>query len=288
MLMADGLLALIISGLVALAAGCAGLAVVEALTARAGPAAPRGPLTERVLPWLRAAGVPAFVRRRWADPEVERRLAAAGLVWEAADIASLRWLSLWSGLAAAAAILFGRGGDLVGWFLSAVVLAGGWLAPPAWISLRVERRQRDIDRMLPDLLDRLSLALDAGLGFEVAMRRSAERFPGRLGDELRRMLRQIDRGHARGAAMEEMAARTPSEDLAAFASAVRQADRLGTSLAKALRVQSNLLRNTRRRRAQEAGRRLPVLIVFPLVFFFLPALLIIYLAPPLLHLFLGR
>jgi tight adherence protein C len=286
--MADALLAVIVSGLVALAAGCAGLAVAEALAARAGRQPARGSLTERALPWLRAAGVPAVLRRRWAGPKVQRRLATAGLEWEPEDFASLRWLSLWLSLAMAAAILYGRGGDLVGWFLSAVVMAATWFAPQTWISLRVERRQRDIDRMLPDFLDRLSLALDAGLGFEVAMRRSAERFPGRLGDELRRMLRQIDRGHSRSAAMEEVAARNPSDDLAAFASAVRQADHLGTSLAKALRVQSNLLRNTRRRRAQEAGRRLPVLIVFPLVFFFLPALLIIYLAPPLLHLFLGR
>ena len=63
---------------------------------------------------------------------------------------------------------------------------------------------------------------------------------------------------------------------------------LGTSLANTLRVQTRLLRAKRRRRAEEASRRLPVLVVFPLVLFFLPALLIIYLAPPLLHLFLGR
>ncbi|HSB90228.1 MAG TPA: type II secretion system F family protein, partial [Anaerolineales bacterium] len=95
-------------------------------------------------------------------------------------------------------------------------------------------------------------------------------------------------GHSRSAALLEMGERNPSDDLRAFAAAVRQADRLGTSLAKSLRIQSGLLRDRRRRRAQEAGRRLPVLIVFPLVFFFLPALLIVYLAPPLLHLFLGR
>ena len=152
----------------------------------------------------------------------------------------------------------------------------------------IHRGLEELELHLGRTGNRLSLALEAGLGFEVALRRSAERYPGRLGEELRRMVRQLDRGHARGAALEEMAGRNPSEDLRAFAAAVRQADRLGTSLARALRVQSGLLRDRRRRRAQEAGRRLPVLIVFPLVFFFLPALLIVYLAPPLLHLFLGR
>jgi tight adherence protein C len=181
-----------------------------------------------------------------------------------------------------------RGWDLVAWFLAAIVSLSCWYGPETWLSLRRERRQQEIDRSLPDFLDRLSLALGAGLGFEVALRRSAARYPGRLGDELRRMVGQLDRGHSRAQALEEIAERNASDDLRAFTAAVRQADRLGTSLAKALRVQSTMLRNRRWRRAQEASRRLPILIVFPLVFFFLPALLIVYLAPPLLHLFLGR
>ncbi len=281
---------LLVSALAAVAAGCLGLAAAEwLLGATAGDASRVGPaLSVRLRPWLRAVWLPVGMRRRWGGEEVSQRLAMAGLPWEADDFAALRWLLLWIGLALSVVIVAGRKADLLGWFLAGALLAAAWAAPPAWLSLRRERRQREIDRSLPDFLDRLSLALEAGLGFEVALRRSAERYPGRLGDELRRMVRQLDRGHVRGAALEEMAGRNPSEDLRAFAAAVRQADRLGTSLAKALRVQSGLLRDRRRRRAQEAGRRLPVLIVFPLVFFFLPALLIIYLAPPLLHLFLGR
>jgi tight adherence protein C len=102
------------------------------------------------------------------------------------------------------------------------------------------------------------------------------------------MVRQLELGHPRNAALLHLAESVPSQDLHAFSAAVNQADRLGTSLAKTLRVQTMLLRARRRRRAQEASRRLPILIIFPLVFLFLPALLIIYLAPPLLHLFLGR
>jgi len=102
------------------------------------------------------------------------------------------------------------------------------------------------------------------------------------------LVRQLDRGHGRAEALDELSERIPSQDLRSFSAAVKQADRLGTSLAKTLRVQTDLLRARRKRRAQEASRRLPILIVFPLVFFFLPSLLIIYLAPPLLHLFLGR
>jgi tight adherence protein C len=281
------LLLVAIPALAAVAGGLIGLAAAEGILA--GRTSHRRPasLGMRVQPWLRAVVMPEDLRRRWSDA-VASRLAQASVDLQPADFAALRWLALWAGLALALAVLVGRSGDLVGWFIAVVIISAAATAPNLWISLRIERRQRDVDRRLPDFLDRVALALEAGLGFEIALRRSAERFPGRLGDELRRMVRQIDRGHSRAEAMEAMAGRNPSDDLVAFAAAVRQSERLGTSLARTLRVQSDLLRTRRKRRAQEAGRRLPVLIVFPLVFFFLPALLIVYLAPPLLHLFLGR
>jgi tight adherence protein C len=149
---------------------------------------------------------------------------------------------------------------------------------------RIEQRQLDVDIALPDFLDRLALGLESGLGFEIALRRTAADFSGLLGEELRWMVRQLDRGHGRAESLEALSGRIPSQDLRAFSAAVKQADRLGTSLARTLRVQTALLRSRRK----EASRRLPILIVFPLVFFFLPSLLIIYLAPPLLHIFLGR
>lgn len=280
-------LLLAISTLAAVVGGLIGLAAAEGIAARGERQRPPVPLQTRALPWLRATPMPEGLRRRWGDA-VAGRLAQAAAGLEPAEFASLRWLSLWASAALSLALLVARNGDLVSWFMAIVIIGGGATAPNLWISLRIERRQRDVDLRLPDFLDRVALALEAGLGFEVAFRRSAERFPGRLGEELRRMVRQLDRGHSRSQALEGMAARNPSEDLIAFTAAVRQADRLGTSLARTLRVQSDLLRARRKRRAQEAGRRLPVLIVFPLVFFFLPALLIVYLAPPLLHLLLGR
>jgi tight adherence protein C len=163
-----------------------------------------------------------------------------------------------------------------------------FFGPPIWLGWRRQRRCETIDIVLPNFLDRLNLSMDAGLGFEIALRRTSENFPGLLGLELRKLVRAVDRGHTRFEALDQFVERTPSNDLAAFVTAVKQSDRLGTSLAKTLRIQSQILRARRRRRAEEAGRRLPILIVFPLVFFFLPALLIIYLAPPMLHLFLGR
>jgi len=237
---------------------------------------------------LSAVRPPNWVRDRWATTGIRDQLKHAGLSWGARDFAALRWLSLWLGVIAGVALAVIRELDLVGGFLGAVMAGVGWLGPAIWLGARVERRQMEVDLSLPDFMDRLALVLEAGLGFEVALRRTASGYPGLLGAELQRTIRQLDRGLSRSAALIELGERVPSLDLTAFVAAVRQADRLGTSLAKALRVQTGLLRARRRRRAQEASRRLPILIVFPLVFFFLPALLIIYLAPPLLHLFLGR
>lgn len=243
---------------------------------------------ERILTTLRSVTPPRWIWDRWATVGVLNQLRHAGLSWEASDFAALRWVSLWVGAIAAVALATAREWDLVGTFLGIVIVGAGLFGPGAWLVARVDRRQMEINLSLPDFMDRLALVLEAGLGFEVALRRTSFGYPGLLGAELRRTIRQLDRGLSRSAALGELSTRVPSQDLKAFVAAVRQADRLGTSLAKALRVQTGLLRARRRRRAQEASRRLPILIIFPLVFFFLPALLIIYLAPPLLHLFLGR
>lgn len=245
-------------------------------------------LAERLIPILEFVPLPEAFFRRWLSKIGESRLVHSGMPWSVRDFAAFRWLLLLGSIAFGVLLGIWRGWDLVGLFLAIVLMVGGYYGPQMWLDWRVERRQMDIDNELPYFMDRLTLGMEAGLGFETALRRVAERYPGLLGDELRRMVRQLDRGHPRGQALEELGERNPSPDLGAFVAAVRQTDRLGTSLARILRVQTVLLRSRRRRRAEEASRRLPILIVFPLVFFFLPALLIVYLAPPILHLFLGR
>lgn len=242
---------------------------------------------ERLGEFLEAVPIPGAAASIWGGEVVRPRLIQAGVPWTPNALATARWLALWVGLASAVLLLL-RGLGLLGWFLAIFLALLGWLAIPVWLRLRAEDRRQEVDRALPSFLDRLSLGLEAGLGFEVALRRTAERFGGLLGDEMRRAVRFLDRGHPKDQVLERLVERTPSRDLRAFVASVKQSERLGTSLTKTLRVQSDLLRSRRQRRAEEASRRLPILIVFPLVFFFLPALLIIYLAPPLLHLFLSR
>jgi Flp pilus assembly protein TadB len=243
---------------------------------------------EHLLPVLRVVAVPAGISRRWAAGASQSRLLHARLPWAVEAYVALRWLVLWLAVLCAVGLGIWRGWDLLGQFLALVLVAGGVVGPEVWLLRKVEAREHEVNLALPDFLDRLALGLEAGLGFDLALERIAAQFPGMLGEDLRLMVRQLGRGHQRKAVLEELAARNPSLDLRAFVAAVKQADSLGTSLARTLRLQTTLLRARRRRRAEEASRRLPILIIFPLVFFFLPALMIIYLAPPILHLFLGQ
>lgn len=287
--MSDPILLWAISGLVAGSTGWLLITAARTVARRRAPGIPaKGSWMHRLRPWLASVPMPGWLERRVAEEDHWAPvLASAAVPWRPRSYLAFRWLTAWASLFLALLVALIAGGGLG--TISAVLLAvAGWLGPLAWLRFRAERRRRDVERELPDFLDRLTLALSAGLGFEVALRRTAAALDGLLGEELRRCVRYLDWGQTKTEAMAQLTTRNPSQDISAFAAAVRQAESLGSSLATTLRVQRDLMRARRRRRAQEASRRLPVLILFPLVFFFLPALLIVFLAPPLLHLFLGR
>lgn len=286
--MSDRILVLTVSGLVAGALGCLLIPVAWAASQHRRPEVPHASSwIQRLGPWLGGVPLPAWLERQASGQTLTHDLARAAIPWAPRNYLAFRWVAAWAG--STAALLFAttvRG--VLGAMAAAVLMAAAFGGPAAWLKIRADRRSRDVERELPDFLDRLTLALSAGLGFEVALRRTAAGLDGLLGEELRRCVRYLDWGQTKTEAMALLTSRNPSQDVNAFAAAVRQAESLGSSLATTLRVQRDLMRARRRRRAQEASRRLPVLILFPLVFFFLPALLIVFLAPPLLHLFLGR
>jgi tight adherence protein C len=232
--------------------------------------------------------IPEIVFRWWATEQTQQKLNQLGLPWKAVEFAAFHWILLSVGLVGVILANWATGLTLLSGFMGMLLLAAVLFGPAIWLDLAIDHRRQEIDLSIADFLDRVSLALGAGLGFEVALDRSAATFPGRLGSEFRRLNRQLNRGKLKKSALDELAARNPSNDLRAFISSIKQSDKLGTSLAEALQLQSDMLRKRRRRRAHEASRRLPILIVFPLVFFFLPALMLVYLAPPLLFLFLNR
>jgi tight adherence protein C len=248
----------------------------------------QGAFTEQIIPYLKLIPLPATIQKAWLTERLTRRLRHAGIRWEPGDFARLHWAMIWMISLLAVWMVTDREFDLVGVFIATSMLLVAVYGPGVWLGLQADQRRMEVDLAVPDFLDRLALGLEAGLGFEIGLRRTAANFPGLLGAELRRVIRQLERGHTMSGALEQLIDRNPSQDLRAFVAAVLQSAQLGTSLAKGLRMQTQLLRSRRRRRAQEASRRLPIIIVFPLVFCFLPALMIIYIAPPILHLILGQ
>jgi len=121
--------------------------------------------------------------------------------------------------------------------------------------------------------------VEAGLGFEQALKHSSEKMKGKISDEVKRMLQEMRVGKKRSEALRDMSDRVEIPDLTSFAAAMIQADQLGVSVADVLRVQSDAMRQKRRQRAEEAAMKAPLKLLFPLVFFIFPTLFIILLGP---------
>ncbi len=160
----------------------------------------------------------------------------------------------------------------------------GVLSVPYYLYGRIKERQREIQRSLPEVLDLLTVSVEAGLSFDGALVKLAEKMKGPLVDELTRVLQEMRIGIPRKAALSAMAKRCEVEDLSLFVSAIVQADQLGVGIAKVLRIQAAEARDKRRMKIRELAMKTPIKMVFPLVFFILPALFIVVLGPALLSL----
>jgi len=154
-----------------------------------------------------------------------------------------------------------------------------FVLPDIWLSSVDRARKTEINDSLPDLLDLLTVSVEAGLGFEQALKHSSEKMKGKISDEVKRMLQEMRVGKKRSEALRDMSDRVEIPDLTSFAAAMIQADQLGVSVADVLRVQSDAMRQKRRQRAEEAAMKAPLKLLFPLVFFIFPTLFIILLGP---------
>ncbi|MDH3294718.1 MAG: type II secretion system F family protein [Acidimicrobiia bacterium] len=157
--------------------------------------------------------------------------------------------------------------------------AVGFLGPDVYVRRRADRRQRAIVSALPDTLDQLTVLLEAGLGFNTAVEKIARSTTGPLVDEFARALHSIRLGQARNEALEDIATRTGTPEVRQFVSAIKQADSLGVPMARVARVQSEHMREIKRLHSEEQAMRLPVKLVFPMVFCMLPTLFIVLLGP---------
>jgi len=168
----------------------------------------------------------------------------------------------------------------VSWVLVILPLTAlAFFAPDLWLSSRVSSRKSAIRRALPDMLDMLTISVEAGLGFDQAMAKLVRNTSGPLSEEFGRVLQEVQAGVDRSDAMRRLAQRTEVPELNGFIMAIVQADVFGISVSSVLRSQAGEMRIKRRQYAEEAAQKAPVKLVFPLVICILPATLIVILGP---------
>lgn len=192
------------------------------------------------------------------------------------------------GLKGAAAIISGGLGLYLGsaaasfpWNLVATGALAflGYYLPDLYLSSRITRRQKEIRKALPDALDLLTISVEAGLGFDSALGKVAQKWDNALSREFHRVLTDMRLGKPRRDALKDMVARTEVDDIATFVSALIQADALGVSIAKILTLQSEQMRLRRRQRAEEEAHKAPIKMMLPMVFMIFPSIFLVILGP---------
>jgi tight adherence protein C len=172
--------------------------------------------------------------------------------------------------------------------VTAMLAIVGFLLPSFWLTRKVRNRQEQIFIDLPDVLDLMTVCVEAGLSVDASMvtiSQEANLQKSPLVREMRIVLAETRAGKPRVEALRDMGERSLVDDLKAFAMMLIQTERLGTSLAQALRVYSDSFRTIRMQRAQERAAKTTVKLVFPLVFFILPSLFVVMLLPALIQMY---
>ena len=214
---------------------------------------------------------------------VDRQLALAGLTgrWTAQQVLGAK-LALAVAISALM-LLWVSAAFTTGRMIGAAVLVGAaFMAPDYLLGRKVRARQTQMERDLPDVLDQLTISVEAGLGFDAALQRIVRTGSGPLSDELGRMLQDVQVGTRRSEALAALVERTDAADVRHVMTALIHADRHGVPLARTLRLQASEMRLKRRQRAEEAANKIAVKLLFPVVFCLLPVLFIVILAPAMI------
>jgi tight adherence protein C len=247
-----------------LAGALAGAGLVELAAARAGRARRRGRFVRALASLGRQLGV------RGNGAGLAERIAAAGapLGLSEADVATVKAGGALAGLGVAAP-LAAAGPGRTGLLALLAVPAAAFLAPEAWLRRRARGRERRVGRELPDVLDLLRVAIDAGLPLPRALGEVAWRRRGTLAAELRRVADEVALGRGRAAALEDLARRCPGEGVPALIAALQRAERLGAPLGPTLAAQAREARAARagrlRERAERAGPKIQLVVALGLV-----------------------
>ncbi|HEX6874727.1 MAG TPA: type II secretion system F family protein [Nocardioidaceae bacterium] len=242
------------------------------------------PFGERVLVPARARLTGIGRRLSGADKGERLRykldLAGNPPGWDVDRVLAFKALGLLSGVALGTVVplLIGQG-VLVAIGAAIGVAALGYFAPNIWLYQlgynRTERMRRD----LPDAMDLLTISVEAGLAFDAALAQVARNTEGPLADEFFRVLQEMQIGMGRSEALRALGDRSVVPELRSFTAAMVQADAFGIPIAHVLRVQASEMRIKRRQRAEELAQKVPVKILFPLIFCIMPTLFVVILGP---------
>lgn len=245
------------------------------------------PFSERVLLPL-ITGLAEFVMRlspAQSREALQHKLDLAGNPYEVTRFVGTRVL---------AALLFGGLGvvlffvakslSTVQRILVPIVGAGlGYFLPVLSLGGKISRRQKDIVKSLPDALDLLTICVEAGLGFDMAMQRVAEKWDDELSIAFNRVIQELQLGKLRREALRDMADRMDVQDVSTFVAAIIQADQLGVSIARVLRIQSDQMRLRRRQRAEELASQAGIKMLPAIAFLIFPSIFIILLGPAVIQ-----
>jgi tight adherence protein C len=171
--------------------------------------------------------------------------------------------------------------------LTALLAFLGYYLPESQLKSKIKKRQENIVKALPDALDLLTICVEAGLGFDQAMGKVYDKWDNELAQAFGRVIQEIAYGKLRREALRDMAASMDVPDVTSFTAAIIQADQLGVSIGKILRIQSDQMRVKRRQRAQEKAHQAPVKMMIPMVFLIFPSIWLVLLGPSLIIILQG-
>jgi tight adherence protein C len=155
----------------------------------------------------------------------------------------------------------------------------GFSFPHLWLQSKINGRQREIRKAMPDAMDLLTVCVEAGLGFDAAMSKVAEKWENQLSLAFARSIREVQLGKTRRETLRDMADRIGIGEMTSFVAAIIQSEMLGVSLAKVLRIQSDQMRLKRRQLAEEEAHKAPIKMLLPMGLLIFPSIMIILMVP---------
>ena len=246
------------------------------------------PFSERVIaPLVRSMA--EFVKRFTPERTLEatrHKLDLAGNPqnWSASEFFGVRMLAAIVLAALIFVVLWITNAEIGMRLLMTIVFALlGFFLPALLLGRRIRSRQSSIVKSLPDALDLLTVCVEAGLGFDQAMKKVSEKWDNELSRAFTRVLQEIQLGRMRREAMRDMANRMEVSEVTSFVAAIIQAEILGVSMTKILRIQSDQMRIRRRQRAEEKAHQASIKMIIPMVFLIFPSIWVVLLGPAILQ-----